>query len=156
MYRELTPNVGECPVANSSVGQCFPVDSIAPRDPVVGLRRLEWIGPLAFKARYGMQPGVDRDFGTCWGPRHDQRVSHRRAALDSVTGRLYAYDLIWDEYAVLAADVTAAAVEAVINRALACDMPLLAEVFARLLADHLAAPTQDVGTTPEFAPGVKP
>jgi hypothetical protein len=156
MHREHTPSIDEIPVANSSGRQRFPVDSIASRDPVVGVRRPEWIGPLAFKARYGMQLGVETDFGTWCGPRHDQHISHRRAALDSVTGLLYAYDLIWDEYAVLAADVTAAAVEAVINRALACDMPLLAEVFARLLADHLAAPTQDVGTTPEFAPGVKP
>jgi hypothetical protein len=96
----------------------FPVDSIASRDPVVGFRRPEWIGPLAFKARYGMQLGVEADFGTWWGPRHNQHISHRRATLDCPTGLLYAYDLTWDKYAVMAADVPAAAVEAALNHAL--------------------------------------
>jgi hypothetical protein len=156
MHREHTPSIDEIPVANSSGRQRFPVDSIASRDPVVGVRRPEWIGPLAFKARYGMQLGVETDFGTWCGPRHDQHISHRRAALDSVTGLLYAYDLIWDEYAVLAADVPAAAVEAVIKQALACAMQMSAEVFAGLLADYLAAPTQDVATETSMGCGVEP
>jgi hypothetical protein len=103
-----------------------------------------------------VQPGVEADFGTWWGPRHDQRISHRRAALDSPTGLLYAYDRTWDEYAMFANDVPATAVEAVINHALAGDMPMSAEVFAGLLADHLAAPTPDVETTTGLAAGVAP
>jgi len=72
--------------------------------------RLKWMGPRAFQSRYRPQPGVDRDFGRWWGPRHDQRVSHRRDTLDSPTGLLYAYDLMWDEYAVLGTDLPWAAV----------------------------------------------
>jgi hypothetical protein len=56
----------------------------------------------------------------------------------------------------LANDVPATAVEAVINHALAGDMPMSAEVFAGLLADHLAAPTPDVETTTGLAAGVEP
>ena len=156
MYRERTASIDDIPVANSSGGHRFPVDSIASRDPVVGVRRPEWIGPLAFKARYGMQLGVETDFGTWCGPRHDQRISHRRAALDCPTGLLYAYDRAWDEYAMLANDVPATAVEAVINHALAGDMPMSAEVFAGLLADHLVAPTQDVATETSMSCGVEP
>jgi hypothetical protein len=113
------------------------------------------MGPRAFKARYGVQPGVDRDFGMWWGPRHDQRVSHRRDTLDSPTGLLYAYDLTWDEYAVLATDIPWAAVEAIINRALASDTRMSAEAIAGLLVDHLVVPAQDVETTTELAIGVE-
>jgi hypothetical protein len=154
MHREHKDNIGEVPGANPYGRQRFPADPTASSHHTVGLRRLEWIGPLAFKTRYGVQPGVEADFGTWWGPRHDQRISHRRAALDSPTGLLYAYDRTWDEYAILANDVPATAVEAVINHALAGDMPMSAEVFAGLLADYLAAPTADVETTTGWADGV--
>jgi len=117
--------------------------------------RLHWMGTRAFKARYGVQPGVDRDFGMWWGPRHDQRVSYRRDTLDSPTGLLYAYDLTWDEYAVLATDIPWAAVEAIINRALASDTRMPAEAIAGLLVDHLVVPEQDVETTTELAIGVE-
>ena len=156
MYQEHKANIGEVPAANPYGRQGFPVDPTASSHHTVGLRGLEWIGPLAFKTRHGVQPGVEADFGTWWGPRHDQRISHRRAALDSPTGLLYAYDRTWDEYAMLANDVPATAVEAVINHALAGDMPMSAEVFAGLLADHLAAPTPDVETTTGLAAGVEP
>ena len=115
--------------------------------------RLEWMGPRAFKARYGVQPGVDRYSGMRCGPRHDQRLSHHRDTLDSPTGLLYAYDLTWDEYAVLATDIPWAVVEAVINRALASDTRMSAEAIAGLLVDHLVVPAQDVQTTTELAFG---
>jgi len=70
-------------------------------------------------------------------------MCHHRATAASPTDLVYVYDLTWDEYAVLATDVQASAVETVINRALATDMHLSAEVFAGLLADHLSAPAPD-------------
>jgi hypothetical protein len=155
MHQEHKASIGEVAAANTSAGQGLPADSNVLSDPLVGLQRLKWMGRLAFKARYGVQLGVEADFGTWWGPRHDQRISHRRAALDCPTGLLYAYNVTWDEYAALTADVPAAVVEAVINHALACDMQMSAEVFAGLLADHLAAPTADVETTTGWAAGVR-
>jgi hypothetical protein len=110
MHQEHKPNFGEVPNANTYGVHDVPADLKASSEPVVTFQRLEWMGPRALKARYGAQPGVDRDVGMWWGPRHNQRVSHRRAALDAPTGQLYAYDLTWDEYAVLATDVPATAV----------------------------------------------
>jgi len=155
MHQEHKASIGEVAAANPSAGQGLPADSTVLSDPLVGLQRLMWMGPHAFKTRYGVQRGVEADFGTRWGARHDQRISHRRAALDCPTGLLYAHDLTWDEYAVLAADVPAAAVEAVINHALAGDMTMSAEVFAGLLADYLAATTADVETVTGLAAGVE-
>jgi len=131
------------------------LDTEISAQPEVKPLRLRWMGPRAFKARYGVQPGVDRDFGKRCGPRHDQRVSHRRHTLDSTTGLLYAYDLTWDEYAVLATDIPWAAVEVIINRALASDTRMSAEAIADLLVDHRVVPTQDVETTTELAIGVE-
>jgi len=130
------------------------LDTEISAQPEVKPLRLRWMGPRAFKARYGVQPGVDRDFGMRCGPRHDQRVSHRRHTLDSPTGLLYAYDLTWDEYAVLATDIRWADVEVIINRALASDTRVSAEAIADLV-DHRVVPTQDVETTTELAIGVE-
>ncbi|HEX5403956.1 MAG TPA: hypothetical protein VFX16_16845 [Pseudonocardiaceae bacterium] len=66
--------------------------------------RLEWIGPLAFTRRYAGE-GVDEDFGTGWGSRHDQRITHRHQ-LGCDDGLLYAYDPTWREYAVLGEHVS--------------------------------------------------
>jgi hypothetical protein len=131
------------------------LDTEISAQPEVKPLRLKWMGPRAFKARYGVQPGVDRDFGMGCGPRHDQRVSHRRDTLDSPTGLLYAYDLTWDEYAVLATDVPWAAVEAVINHALASDTDMSADAIAGLLADHLAVRTPGLETATGLAAGVE-
>src|SRR5450759_361486 len=155
MYLQRKANIGEALAANAYGGQCNPPHSSDSSNAVVRSAALDWMGPRAFKARYGVQPGVDRNFGMWWGPRHDQRVSHRRDTLDSPTGLLYAYDLTWDEYAVLATDVPWAAVEAVINNALASDTRMSAEAIAGLLVDHLVVPTQDVETTTESAIGVE-
>ena len=155
MYQQRKANIGEVHAANAYGGQCNPSHSSNSSNTVVRSAALDWMGPRAFKAQYGVQPGVDRDFGMWWGPRHDQRVSHRRDTLDSPTGLLYAYDLTWDEYAVLATDIPWAAVEAIINSALASDTRMSAEAIAGLLVDHLVVPTQDVETTTELAIGVK-
>jgi len=155
MYQQRKANIGEVHAANAYGGQCNPSHSSDSFYAVVRSAALDWMGPRVFKARYGVQPGVDRDFGMWWGPRRDQRVSHRGDTLDSPKGLLYAYDLTWDEYAVLATDIPWAAVEAIINRALASDTRMSAEAIAGLLVDHLVVPAQDVETTTELAIGVE-
>jgi hypothetical protein len=40
-------------------------------------RALKWTGPVAFARAYGAVPGIEHDFGTCWGSNGDQRVSIR-------------------------------------------------------------------------------
>ncbi|MBE3075445.1 MAG: hypothetical protein IMZ75_10965 [Actinobacteria bacterium] len=113
------------------------------------------MGRHAFTARYAVQPVVDPILGMRWGPRHDQSVSHHLATVDSPTGLVYAYDLTWDECAVLATDVPTTAVEAALGRALASDAHLTVEVFAGLLADSLPAPTLAAETSTELAIGVE-
>jgi len=152
MYQER--NVGDITPANPYGGQGYSDDSTT-RDPDVPPRRLDWIGRHAFTARYAVQPVVDPILGMRWGPRHDQSVSHHLATLDSLTGLVYAYDLTWDEYAVLAIDVPTTAVEAALGRALASEAHLTLEVFAGLLADTLPAPTGAVETSTEFSTGVE-
>lgn len=155
MYQQRKANIGEVHAANAYGGQGSPSHSSDSSNAVVRSVALDWMGPRAFKARYGVQPGVDRDFGRWWGPRHDQRVSHRRDTLDSPTGLLYAYDLTWDEYAVLATDIPWAAVEAIIHNALASDTRMSAEAIAGLVADHLAVTTPGLETGTGLAIGVE-
>ena len=113
------------------------------------------MGRHAFTARYAVQPVVDPILSTLWGPRHDQSVLHHLATVDSPTGLVYAYDLTWDEYAVLATDVPRAAVEAALGRTLASDAHLTVETLAGLLANSLATPTQAAETSSELATGVE-
>jgi len=82
-------------------------------------------------------------------------VSHHLATVDSPTGLVYAYDLTWDEYAVLATDVPRAAVEAALGRARAGDTHPTVETLAGLLTDSLTAPTLATGTSAEWATGVE-
>jgi len=82
-------------------------------------------------------------------------VSHHFATVDSPTGLVYAYDLTWDEYAVLATDVPRAAVEAALGRALASEARLTVEAFAGLLTDSLTVPTLAAETSAERATGVE-
>ena len=152
MYQER--NVGDITSANPYGGQGFSANSTT-RDPEVSRRRLDWMGRHAFTARYAVQPVVDPILGTRWGPRHDQSVSHHLATAESPTGLVYAYDLTWDEYAVLATEVPRAAVEAALGRALASDAPLTLEVFAGLLTDSLTAPTLAAETSTHLATGVE-
>jgi hypothetical protein len=155
MDQEHKANVGEVSAANPDGRRCFPADSSASANPLVGLRRLEWMGPHAIEARYGTQPWFERDFGMWWGPREDQRVFHRCAIQDSPTGLFYAYDLTWDEYAVLAKDACVAVVETVVSRALASDRHISADELAGLMADHLAALTPDGKSTTKLAAGIE-
>ena len=152
MCQERETTDGEVAVANRHDHPRI-LDTEISAQPEVKPLRLRWMGPRAFQSRYGVQPGVDHDIGMWWGPRHNQRVSHPRAALDAPTGLLYAYDLTWDEYAVLAADVPATAVEAVNKKALASDVHMSPEAVAGLLADHLAA-TPDRRITTVVTAGV--
>ncbi|HZW43243.1 MAG TPA: hypothetical protein VFF32_02460 [Dermatophilaceae bacterium] len=155
MYQQRKANIGEVLAANAYDGQCNPSHSSDSSNAVVRSVALDWMGPRAFKAQYGVQPGVHRDFGRWWGPRHDQRLSHHRDTLDSPTGLLYAYDLTWDGYAVLATDIPWAAIEAIINSALASDTRMSAEAIAGLLVDHLVVPAQHLETSAERATGVE-
>jgi hypothetical protein len=155
MDQEHKANIGEVSAANSDGIRCFPDDSPASANPLVGLRRLEWMGPHAFEARYGTQPWFERDFGMWWGTQQNQRVSHRCATQHLPTGLFYAPDLTWDEYAVLATDVCVVVVEAVLGRALTGDRHMLAEELAGLLADHFAAPTPDGKSTTKLAAGIE-
>ena len=70
-------------------------------------------------------------------------------------GLVYAYDLTWDEFAVLATDVPTSAVDTALGRARAGDAHLTAEVFAGLLADSLTAPTLAAETSAELATRVQ-
>jgi hypothetical protein len=152
VYQER--NVGDVTSANPYGGQGVSADSTT-RDPDVSLRTLDWMGRHAFTARHAVQPVVDPVLGMRWGPRHDQSVSHHLATVDSPTGLVYAYDLTWDEYAVLANDVPTTAVEAALGRALASEAHLTVEVFADLLAESLPAPTLAAETSTELATGIE-
>jgi len=73
---------------------------------------LVWMGPLEFQARHGDVPHLDHDFGTSRGTRGDQRISLRQS-VGRAGGMLYVYDPLWDEYAVLLAQVPQVAVESI-------------------------------------------
>lgn len=75
-----------------------------------GQAAVEWMGPVAFAKALGRARGVERDFGNCWGPNGDQRVS-LCMGVGGEAGLLYVHDPIWDEYAVLATAVPLAAGE---------------------------------------------
>jgi len=154
VYQEPNVNVSDIAPANPYGGQGCSADS-STGDPDVSLRRLDWLGRHAFTARYAVQPVVDPILGAQWGPRHDQSASYHLATVDSPTGLVYAYDLTWDEYAVLATGVPRTAVEDALGRALASDAPLSPEVFAGLLTDSLTAPTLATGSSAEWATGVE-
>lgn len=98
-----------------------------PREP-------HWVGPLAFNGIAG-NPGAEREFGTRWGERCDQRIA-MRCMPSASHGLLYAYDPLWDEYAVLARNAPVAAVEAAFNQALAIDIHMHVLEFAELVRCH--------------------
>jgi hypothetical protein len=95
-----------------------------------------WIGPNAFAAMCGDIPGIDRDFGMRWGDRGDQRISLRRTP-DADTGLLYAHDPLWDEYAVLGANVPAKAVEAAFAQAMQVDVHMDVGAFNEIVRSHM-------------------
>ena len=155
MYQGPNVNFSDLAPTNPFGGQGLSADSMTDREPDVSLRGLDWMGRHAFTARYAMQPAVDPILGARWGPRHDQSVLHHLDTEDSPTGLVYAYDLTWDEYAVLATDVPRAAVEAALGGTRAGDTHLTLEVFAGLLTDSLTAPTLATGTSAEWVTGVE-
>jgi len=75
-------------------------------------RRLTWVGPLAFQRATAAQHGIDMDLGFDWGDGRDTRISCRREP-DATRGLLYAYNRTWDEYTVLADNISVEHVEAV-------------------------------------------
>jgi len=72
VYLERKTNIGEVPTANPHGRHRSPDDSTDSSGLGVNLQRLEWVGPHAFKARYGAQLDLDRDSGGWLRPRHDQ------------------------------------------------------------------------------------
>lgn len=155
MYQEHEPVLPEVHAANPTGEEGDSADSTTVFELVAGYRRLDWIGPLAFKTRYAREGGVDSDLGTFWGLRGDQRLYQHRANLNSSRGLVYAYDLTWDEYAVLATDVPIAAVEVLLDHAMAIDPRMSAEMFAGLLAYQHPNLTPDAGTSTELTGGVE-
>lgn len=61
---------------------------------------LTWVSPRAFEVQHGRR-GIDEDYGLGWGRSRSTRISWRRLP-DCDQGLLYAFDTVWDEYAVLA------------------------------------------------------
>jgi len=72
VYQERKTNIVEVPAANPHGRHLSPDDSTDSSGTGVNLRRLKWVGPHAFKARYGAQLSLDRDSGVWLRPRHDQ------------------------------------------------------------------------------------
>ena len=103
--------------------------------PTTSERRLHWMGPKEFTARHGVVSCADRDFGARWGARGEQRITLRPNPLGG-KGLLFAYDPVWDEFAVLVSDVTPAAVEAAFRHASDIDIHLDPVRFAELVQEH--------------------
>lgn len=72
-------------------------------NPGTGRLGLDWAGPRTFQVRHG-RVGTDEDLAGSLGPNPSIRISWRRDPGRHV-GLLYAYDQLWDEYAVIAACV---------------------------------------------------
>ncbi len=106
--------------------------------------RLEWVGPLAFARRHPGPPGVDLDLGATWGPRGDQRISWRHE-LDSDVGRVYAYDPLGGELAVLAPRVSRNTVLQTYRRATHDLRVTTVEAFAALTQRMVHDPVRSVG-----------
>jgi hypothetical protein len=121
----------------------------APRSLDQKAPELDWLGAHAFKARYAATPGTDHDYGMRWGPRSDQRISHRKIE-EAPTGALYAYDATWDEYALIGLDVPTAAVEAAFRRALDSDIHMSAAEFARLVTLQIGPSADAPNAGPEL------
>lgn len=97
-------------------------------------REPSWVGPQAFHAVAG-HAGTEHDFGMRWGERREQRITLR--CLPGVgRGLLYAYDPLWEEYAVLAHDVPVGAVDAAFKQALDVDIHMHVLEFAELVRCH--------------------
>lgn len=106
-------------------------------------RRLDWLGPKAFQARYGRVPGIDQDYGMRWGRNGDQRISLRRQP-GACEGLLYAYDPTWDEYAILRRRVPTAVVDRLFTAALRHGEHVAIEDFARLVDTERSRPLHAV------------
>jgi hypothetical protein len=102
------------------------------------LPAVRWISAARFD-RHVSEAGFDHEYGELWGPRHDQRVSLRLAA-GATAGVLYAYDPLWDEYAVLHPDAEQVDVEAAFARIVKWNGP--AGVDVSELAQHLETVTR--------------
>jgi hypothetical protein len=74
----------------------------------------DWISPARFRLSTTGVDGVEVDYGVFWGARHDQRVTLRLHRHDP-DGVLYAYDPLWDEYRILADNLTRRDVDAAVG-----------------------------------------
>ncbi len=100
---------------------------------------LEWLGPHAFRARYGPSSLDELHCGMRWGDRADQQITLRPRD-GSDRGLLFVYDPTWDEYAVLATDVPTRAVHAALKDATHIDVHMDPVTFARLVRDRALEP----------------
>lgn len=100
---------------------------------------LDWVGPRVFAARYGLVTDADHHYGSRWGARGEQRITLRPNPVGD-QGLLFVYDPTWDEYAVLATDVTPSAVQAAYAHATQVDIHLDPARFARLVHEHAVDP----------------
>lgn len=101
---------------------------------------LTWLGRLEFRRQLAHLPGVDHDCGMRWGSTGDQRLTLRHPT-GADRGLLYAYDPIWDEYAVLGRNVPVAAVDAAFARAVQSDIHMSPADFAALALLEPPVPT---------------
>jgi hypothetical protein len=102
------------------------------------LPTVRWISEARFN-RHVSGADFDHHYGGLWGPRHDQRLSLRLAA-GATAGVLYAYDPLWDEYAVLQPGAAQIDVEAAFARIVKWNGP--AGVDVSELAQHLETVTR--------------
>lgn len=115
---------------------------------------LGWHGERTFAALYGDRSPAERDYGMRWGPRGDQRITLRPNATGD-RGLLYVYDPTWDEYAVLAEEVTRGAVEGAFHEAVQIDIHLDPREFARIVRQHAATPEAAVPGADQRSMGVR-
>jgi hypothetical protein len=100
---------------------------------------LEWVGRKAFETQHGNIRGIDRDYGMRWGRRSNQRISLRLDGDEATHGLLYAYDPVWQEYAVLSTTAQRSAVDRAFAHALDTDIHMSVEDFTELVGTYGAA-----------------
>jgi hypothetical protein len=118
----------------SSAAHGYSLTANTPSRPPVA-----WIGPKAFETQHGNIRGIDRDYGMRWGERSNQRISLRLDGDEATHGLLYAYDPIWQEYAVLSTTAQRAAVDRAFAHALDTNIHMSVEDFTELVGTYGAA-----------------
>ena len=108
---------------------------------------LEWLGPHAFNARYGPSSLDELHCGMRWGDHADQRITLRPDD-GGDRGLLFVYDPTWDEYALLATDVSVRAVHTALRDATQIDVHMDPLRFAALVTERAVEPEPVPSATP--------